>query len=391
MLIFWEYLWLVWVISSLSFVRFYAYVLFYSSKMIARPKRSRFGTPMIIFQVTTKGGISIVQKTVDRVHSVCQNIGYKKYEVWVVTDAEEEFRNCRTIVVPAEFSCNAIHKARALQYAVDLREVEKKNDQDIYVFHLDDESIITTQTLCSILGFAEDSPLPISEGLIIYPVRDEDKIGITNLMDTLRPFCCYECMDFMNRGNPAYIHGSNLLVRSDFERDVGWNNGETIAEDSLFAVAARRRFRSKVFGWHGGVIEERSPYTIKDLIKQRKRWFYGLVQNLRYVGLKDKISQIFRAVIWSSGFLSGLISVFAYLIPQNIPNVVRIIFLVTSVMWVASYQIGAFLNGKYLSLPRRLYFHFLTLISTPIIGLIECCTPILALVSKPKTFEVVEK
>jgi len=49
---------------------------------MAKPVKERFGTPKIIFQVTTKGNIGIVQDTVNRVNSVCSEIDYKKYEVW---------------------------------------------------------------------------------------------------------------------------------------------------------------------------------------------------------------------------------------------------------------------------------------------------------------------
>jgi len=99
--------------------------------------------------------------------------------------------------------------------------MEKQNGKDTYIFHLDDESQITKQTLCSILSYIEDNPKPISEGLIIYPVQEKEEIKISNLMDTLRPFCCFECLELMNSGKPAYIHGSNLLVRSDVEEDIG--------------------------------------------------------------------------------------------------------------------------------------------------------------------------
>jgi egghead protein (zeste-white 4 protein) len=389
-----NYLWLVWIISSLSFVRFYVYVmhaLTHRHSMIAKPDKTRFGTPKIIFQVTTKGGIPIVQKTINQIHEVCKRIDYAKYEVWVVTDVEEEFRNCRTIIVPKEYSCDAVFKGRALQYAVELRSTEKKNTDSIYVFHLDDESLVDEQTVCSILTYLEDTPAPISEGLILYPLHEKEIVKISNLLDTIRPFCCFECMDFMKRGNPAYMHGSNLLVRSDVEEEVGWNNGKTFAEDSLFAIAARRKLGPGVFGWHGGVVEEKSPYNLRDIFRQRKRWFYGLIQNLRYLTLKDKILQVTRALIWSSGFISGLVSIFALSILQIIPVILRIFFLVASVLWLLSYQIGAFMNSKHLSRLKRFQFHLLTLISTPFIGMIECMIPILSVIRRPRTFEVVEK
>jgi cellulose synthase/poly-beta-1,6-N-acetylglucosamine synthase-like glycosyltransferase len=389
-------LWVIWIVSSLALVRVYVFVLAYRSKMVAKSPREEFGTPYLIFQITTKGNIPIVQESVNRVNSVCEEIGYKKFEVWVVTDVEEKFQNCRTITVPENFSCDAVYKGRALQYAVEIRKVEKRNTKDQYIFHLDDESLITKQTLCSTLSFLEDSPTPISEGLIIYPVQKKEKITVTHLLDTFRPFCCFECMDFMHRGHPAYMHGSNVLARSDIEEKVGWGNGKTISEDSLFAVNARAKFGKEIFGWHGGVIEEKSPLSLRDFAKQRRRWFYGLVQNLKFLNFKEKISQSIRAIAWSLGFFSGVVSFTTlalsfFNILQAIPGPLRYAFFITTLLWLFSYQIGASFNTKYLPRRRRIWFHFLVLISSFVLGIIESAAPFLALINRPKTFEVIKK
>jgi beta-1,4-mannosyltransferase len=387
----WSYLWVVWIFSSLPFIRFYIHIATYRSRLISKPLKEKFGTPRLIFQVTTKGNIPIVQDTVDRVNAVCKEIGYEKFELWVVTDVEEKFQNCRTIIVPPQYSCNALYKGRALQYAVELRRKESKNNEETHIFHLDDESLITKQTLCSILTYLEGTPKPISEGLIIYPLQEKEKINLPNLIDTLRPFCCFECMEFMNSGKPAFIHGSNLLVRSDIEEKVSWGNGKTLAEDTLFAIQAKKKLGSGVFGWHGGVIEEKSPFNLGDLIKQRKRWFYGLIQNLKYLSRGDKISQGVRAMLWTAGFVSGVVSLFVWFIPQDIPIYFKILFTITSLMWLFSYQIGASFNSKYLSLKRRVKFQFLTLLFSVLIGLIECAVPLVALIRRPKSFEIIRK
>ncbi len=390
-LVFWDYLWIIWVLSSFLFIRFYFYLFTHHSKLIAKPVKEKFGTPEILFQVTTKGNIGIVQDTINQINAVCKTIGYSKYTLWAVTDVQEKFEGCRTIIVPQDYSCNAVHKGRALQYAVELRRKEKISSKDVYVYHLDDESLITKQTLCSILSYLEGNPKPISESLIVYPVREKEAIKITNLMDTLRPFCCFECLNMMSTGNPAYIHGSNLLVRSDIEEEVSWENGKTFAEDTLFAIKAKIKYGSEAFGWHGGVVEEKSPLTLKDLFRQRRRWFYGLIQNFKYFCYKEKIRQSARALIWTSGLISGIISIAAFFVPQYLPFSLRVFFSLTSLMWLFSYQIGAFFNGRYLHLKKRIGFHFLALISSVVIGLLECTTPIIALIRKPKTFEVVKK
>jgi hypothetical protein len=104
----------IWIVSSLvsalAFARFYVYGLRHFGALIARPEKRRFNTPKIIFQITTRGNMPIVQETVDRIHSICRGIEYRDYDVWVVTEVEERFENCQTFTVPAKYSCNAIFK-----------------------------------------------------------------------------------------------------------------------------------------------------------------------------------------------------------------------------------------------------------------------------------------
>jgi cellulose synthase/poly-beta-1,6-N-acetylglucosamine synthase-like glycosyltransferase len=179
------------------------------------------------------------------------------------------------------------------------------------------------------------------------------------------------------------------------EEEIGWANGKTIAEDSLFAVIARTKLGEYIFGWHGGVIEEKSPLSLRDFAKQRQRWFYGIVQNLKYFSLKEKVSQSLRAFVWSLGFFSGLVAVIV-LVPlpeliQIIPDPIRIAFVLTTILWFCSYQIGAFFNSQYLPIRRRIWFHFLVFASSFFLGIVESATPLLALLKRPKTFEVVKK
>jgi len=193
------------------------------------------------------------------------------------------------------------------------------------------------------------------------------------------------------------MHGSNLLVRSDIEEKVGWDNGKTIAEDSLFAINAGTTYDKGIFGWHGGVVEEKSPLSLRDFAKQRQRWFWGLIQNLRFLSFKDRVSQSVRAIVWSMGFFSGLVSIIVialdalYGVYQLVPIYLRIAFFATTFLWLASYQIGAFLNGRYLSRGRRVRFHLLVLLSSFVLGMVESATPLLALINRPKTFDVVKK
>jgi len=67
-----------------------------------------------------------------------------------------------------------------------------------------------------------------------------------------------------------------------------------------------------------------------------------LIQNLQFLSLKDKLSQGIRALVWSlvsfqvwSHHFTGD--------SQDIPLFLRTAFFVTTILWLFSYQIGAFL------------------------------------------------
>jgi len=97
-----------------------------------------------------------------------------------------------------------------------------------------------------------------------------------------------------------------------------------LAEDTLFAINAKVKYGPNIFGWHGGVVEEKSPLSVSDLVKQRRRWFYGLIQNMKYFSRAEKGRQIIRVLIWTSGLVSGVVSVIAFFVPQQMPEVLRV-------------------------------------------------------------------
>ena len=72
-------------------------------------------------------------------------------------------------------------------------------------------------------------------------------------------------------------------------------------------------------------------------------------------------------------------------------TLIKAIFTATAILWLLSYQIGAYLNGKYLPIKERISFHLLAFVSAFIIGLLECLAPLLSILDKPKTFEVIKK
>lgn len=234
----------------------------------------------------------------------------------------------------------------------------------------------------------------IFEGAINYP-NDffKSELLIPSLVEAERSFGCHFCCVQME-DTPLWLHGSNMLVRGDIEDEIGWDY-DSIAEDSCFGYQIANK-KGRVFGWHHGTLFEQPAYTIKDMIKQRKRWYYGTIQNLKYLGWKKKLIQLSFLISWKAGFVANMIGIPSLLGMIKSPEFLEPIFMFNLLFWIFSYQYGTYLNIRHIdmgkrSMAKRLLVHIYCLVMTPIIGFFSTLPAIMALISRPKTFEVVKK
>lgn len=383
--------------------------------------------PEIIFQITTRSATRtpVVIRGVESIIESCSKVNYGSYEISVVTDDEKDKgtlsnHKCEVIVVDKEYSTNAIKKGRALQYAVEFRRKCAKNSLKQWVFHMDDESCVTTQTVLSLLKFIRSSGAAVvSEGPIFYPLKFEFANPLTAIAESIRPFTCYDCVSQMTNPPPLHMHGSNLLVRSDIEDMIGWNFGPTLAEDQLFGYKVYEKYGPKSLGWHGGILLEQPPLKIKDHFMQRRRWVLGSLQNMNKFPIIHKFKVMFKLSTYFFGFISGIVSIFLYfhlqfpkllsLIPlhdifsqTNIVNVgprfseaittlssesifntlsngtateitIGLMLIFPYILWLFSYQMGLFLNLRYTEIAskKRVCMHLQTLVLSILIGLVE--------------------
>lgn len=351
-------------------------------------------SPFIIFQITTKGNSPIVARVIERVRKVCDTIGYRNYRVDVSTDDPRDFYDANMIRTPRGFQTahGGRFKSRALHYAVLWRREHGDNTRDKWIFHLDEESFVTEQTILSLLNHITGPNVSlISEGPIVYPNGIFDGNYLTRFSEAIRPFVCYDCIHQMSGKNvPLFMHGSNLLVRSDIEDRIGWDFGASSSEDQRFGQEAYLALHSasdiegprldgtsgsSVFGWHGGILHEQPPLTVGSWIRQRQRWFIGNIDNLRHsrIPLRTKLNLIGRSVIWMAGFPAGLISIAALFIPQSIPFAIRLALVIVAALWLLSFQIGMRLNlmPSGLTVRSKAWLHLQLLALTFFVGLIE--------------------
>ncbi|HLN34091.1 MAG TPA: glycosyltransferase family 2 protein [Nitrososphaeraceae archaeon] len=402
--------------------------------LIEKDLRRIYNDPIIIFQITTRSATKtkVVERGINSIIRASNEINYSNYKISVVTEDENDrknvvkLKNSEIIVVKRGYKTNAIKKARALQYAVEYRKNTSENTKNFWIFHMDDESYVTNQTLLSLLKYIREGKGVASEGPIVYPLKFESANPITALAESVRPFGCYDCVSQMTNPPPLHLHGSNLLVRSDIEDTIGWNFGETLAEDQVFGYKIYERYGANALGWHGGILLEQPPLNIKDHFMQRRRWILGTLQNMDKFPFWHKFKIGFKLASYFMGFVSGIVSTILYIItvvplfiasiqilidkleynpltwiqyiissffPTVFPEITNQINSITSnniynpvdlgslsllllfpyIMWLLSYQIGLTLNLRYnnFTLLKKITFHSYALILSLILGLIE--------------------
>ena len=295
--------------------------------------------PEIIFQITTRSATRtpVVKRGIQSILESCRKVEYNRFKISVITDdptdnSELDGYGCEVVLVPKSFKTSAIKKGRALQYALLHRRSQDENKKQIWIYHMDDESFVTTQTILSLLKFIRDEKGVASEGPIFYPLKFESANVLTALAESIRPFTCYDCVSQMTnkvviKTPPLHMHGSNLLVRSDVEDNIGWNFGPTLAEDQLFGYLVYEKYGSNSMGWHGGVLLEQPPLNIKDHFMQRRRWVLGSLQNVDKFSTIHRMKLSYKLMTYFLGFAAGVLSTIVS-IYVNLPIVT-----IVSVFW----------------------------------------------------------
>lgn len=383
-------------------------------------------TAAFLIQITTKGGaLAVVERGIDHVMA-----GVRQYpalgeivRVEVVTEdaAEAEALADRYAGAPVEVAAfvlprdyqtphGTLLKARALHYMV---EVHRRDPEDCYVVHYDEESVLTPANLARLVVQLLRHPVGISEGMISYGLDWNRATLLNKAMESNRPFGCHECYRVMTSPPPMHLHGSNLVVRQDLENELGWDIGTLdgtalVAEDLVFGLAAYARFGGEVFGWHGAEMIEQPPFTVRAAYRQRERWVFGALQALEHLQNRPEWQERSRRVRWHvAGVVRGRVLTYALGFPVSLlalmlnligfvvvgielaagsslpaPGVslYGIVAACGLILWLAGTQLGLFYNLRYADATRwqRVRDHVLVLVVTPVAGLVDTAGPLAA-------------
>jgi hypothetical protein len=293
------------------------------------------------------------------------------------------------IIVPSNYQTknNTKFKARALNYSCELRKQLGLANKDVWIYFQDEETCVGEDTILGILEFiidAEDKYF-VGNGIILYPL-DFENTSI-NAQELLRSGDDIRNLSWQKIKKTALLgyHGSHFLIRSDIEAEIGWDFGICRAEDWLFHIKVTEK-HGKVYSFMKGFAYEKSPLTLRDRLKQRRRWIIG---NYDIVKRKD-VSLKFKLQIYYSLFLLYFPIPSLILASLNV-GIFPLGFL-AGFIWFSilrNYVISYNLHSRYLDKTKiKIYRLLINWIKGAIIEIIN---PWYALIKRVHSYEVINK
>jgi hypothetical protein len=383
-------------------------------------KRSLRTTPLIKFQITTRGReVRVVKRGIESAIRCSEHVPWKgRVMVDVVTDDPKDvdeissaFPNpavpLRVLLVPKDYVTprGTRLKARALHYSTEWRKT--LDEERGYIMHFDAESTMEPVDFVRLLYnlVRADGKMKLAEGPILYPLEWSRSNVVSRQLESNRVFDCFHCHLLMDNPPPYHLHGSNLLVEENLLMELGWDLGLShgrplLAEDLLFGMRAFALKGKSIFGWSGAAILEQPPFKIRDSVRRRICWVTGAWQAVdilshdpeykkipRHEMRRLKAVVVSRISVYAIGFFAGLFSVLltsiwlsdwllGTSIFSGIPQAWRDIstLLIPGLfLWLGTSQIGLHKNlqRQSLSLQHQLIEHLKIMVATPVGALVE--------------------
>ncbi len=301
--------------------------------------------------------------------------------------------------VPTDYqtSNRSLYKARALQYALE----HSTLPDNAWIVHLDEE---TRPTSSGIKGIArmirqeeEAGTLRIGQGTILYH-RDWHKHPFLTLADNIRTGDDFARFHFQHLvGITIFgLHGSFIVVRNDVEKAGGFDFGPpgSITEDAFWSlVSMEKGIRCR---WVDGYLEEQSTQGVGDFVRQRRRWFQGLVKVVLQapVKLRWRISLGVNTILWSLAPFAALYTV-AHLFYGSVPDPwIRFLANASFCSFIMLYLIGLRANldeHGITNMVSRARWMIVQVILVPFFTLLEGTGVMMALLKPVDGFHIVKK
>ncbi|MCC6436892.1 MAG: glycosyltransferase family 2 protein [Acidimicrobiales bacterium] len=372
-------------------------------KGVVRHGNQRIDEP-VSFRIVSRGqNAEALAETVAAARAAMAVRPLFPYVIEVVTDQAVELPaglDVVPIVVPPTYRTvtDAKFKARALQYALEHSSLPATG----WIMHLDEESHLTPGVVGGIRDFIlaceADGEPRVGQGCILYH-RTLKRNWLLTLADNLRTGDDVSRFYFQYRlATAAFgVHGSFILVRNDAERSVGFEFGMegSITEDAWWALSMLERGHR--FGWVDGYVIEQAPSTVKDFVRQRRRWYSGLAKVALYAPAPWWARVVLMAFMatWTVSGMGVLYTCTNLVLGLRTPTLVAWLGAGCYAWYQTMYLIGLQLNLRHYPEPlprwRRAFYYAAQVVLMPVFGALEGAGVLYALARPERGFFVIRK
>lgn len=362
----------------------------------------------ICWRIVTSGkNIEILLQTIRRCQIEMARTPLARYVIEVVIDMGDNVAllpqrdsDVRTITVPSDYQTpnGSRFKARALHYAL----THSSISDDTWIVHLDEETQPTSSGIKGICKFIHESETAnrprIGQGSLLYH-REWKRHPFLTLADIGRTGDDFARFHFQHRlGITLFgLHGSYIVVRNDVEKATGgfdFGPRGDITEDAFWAVKAMQQ--GVRCGWVEGYLEEQSCMSFSDFMRQRRRWFQGLVRVALHapVKIRWRICLALNTLLWGMAPFAMLYTIgnLAHHVP--ISPIIRVLasysFATFATLYITGLKANMDEHGIFNRL-RRIGLTALTLLLLPSFAAMEGLGVLWALVTPVRGFQVVRK
>lgn len=355
---------------------------------------------LIVAYVSRGDNEVALRRAIKESRAVLDKMGVN-YTIEAITDMPVEVGADVSHLVPKDYQTakRAKFKARALHYAVEQRGKLTRHD---WILHMDEESMVTEEVVRGIAKYVQpdNAVYTIGQGEIKYNAHNYGKHMLITAIDAVRTGDDLGRFRFQYKvlKRPIFgMHGSFILVPAILERAIGFDLGGkgSITEDAYFALIAASK--GVKFGWVDGYIREQSPFTLMELLKQRRRWISGLrllvLDNA--VPFKDRAFLMLTIFLCHISWLAMVVTVWNLVAGGSVlPTWVEMLAAMLTGFIAMVYMIGAYRNVTDIKMPfhKQLTIWLLAGLLVPVSCVVEAVAVVYSMTHPVNgVFEIVNK
>jgi beta-1,4-mannosyltransferase len=362
---------------------------------------------LVCWRIVSRGlNIEALRDTIEEVRLQMKITPLFPYTIEVVIDTgttgkglPEPADDLLYLRVPKDYrtASGTRNKARALNFALWASPVPA----NAWILHLDEESRPTPSGITGIAAAIREEEasgrLRIGQGTITYH-RDWASHPFFTLADCIRTGSDLGRLFLsMKIGVPLFgLHGSFILVRNDVEQSLGFDIGPegSLTEDAWWGtIAMDRGYRCR---WVEGHIAEQCTFSVKDFIKQRRRWFNGMARTSLHAPVSWKWRSVLgiSMITWASAPIAWVYTIAHFVDGGYCPPVIRAMANISLAVYITTTIIGLSVNMEEHGIWNpllKLRWLATWIFCLPVFSLMEAASVAYAIVRPAKAFDVVKK